>query len=104
MTSQPSAAKAVAMPRPIPLVEPVTIAVLPFSMYPSSRWAAMPRTNCTARQSPARGDAQKPHRLGEALDPRSLHHRPEPIESCGDLGLRRQRRRQYDIAALALAL
>ena len=32
MMSQPSAASAVAMPSPIPLVEPVTIAILPLSI------------------------------------------------------------------------
>src|SRR6185437_731008 len=53
--SQPSAASAVAMASPIPLVEPVTIAVLPFNIDGSLKWCALVSIGARRRNPPAAG-------------------------------------------------
>src|SRR5580704_14152326 len=94
MMSLPSAASAVAMPRPIPLVEPVTMAILPCNM------------KCVLLAEdllPCR-DAAQCDRFGEALDARGYGPGFERDEALGDAGLARHCRRQHDVAAGALAL
>src|SRR6185437_12437099 len=60
MMAQPSAANAVAMPRPMPLVEPVTIAALPCNIFcPLAGFAAVTWSSRRVMQDAPRHDARQ---------------------------------------------
>src|SRR5947209_4421959 len=67
MTLAPSRANALAMPRPMPLVDPVTSAVFPCNMIFPLRWSVGPGHTA---------EATDPSRLGRALEPDVLPRPP----------------------------
>src|SRR6266581_3336114 len=83
MTLAPSRANALAMPRPMPLVDPVTSAVLPCNMIVPLLWSVGPGHTA---------DATDPSRLGRALEPDVLP-RP-PCIPVADLVIPRRRNLQ----------